>query len=52
MTPVRNLSSIWPVVFVGIMVCYLGYVIDKADKAAAHRQCARNADALKSDEGE
>jgi hypothetical protein len=26
--------------------------LDEADKAVAHRQCARNADALKSDEGE
>jgi hypothetical protein len=25
---------------------------DKADQAIAHRQCARNVDALKSDEGE
>ena len=25
---------------------------DEADEAVAHRQCARNADALKSDEGE
>jgi hypothetical protein len=26
--------------------------LHEADKAIAHRQCARNADALKSDEGE
>lgn len=26
--------------------------LDEADEAVAHRQCARNADALKSDEGE
>ena len=26
-------------------------MMNKADEAVAHRQCARNADALKSDEG-
>lgn len=26
-------------------------MVDKADKAAAHRQCARDADALKSEDG-
>jgi hypothetical protein len=29
----------------------LNYFTGKADKAVAHRQCARSADALKSDEG-
>ncbi len=49
----RNLNFICLVVFAVTMVCCSrACVVDKADKAVAHRQCARNADALKSDEGE
>jgi histone acetyltransferase SAS3 len=50
--PVRSLSCTYLVKFVVIMVCFTEAVgIHKADEAIAHRQCARNANALKSDEG-
>lgn len=49
---VRSLSCIWPVVFVATMVClHEKYIFHEADEAVAHRQCARNAEALKNDEG-
>ena len=49
--PVRNSSCTSLVKFAVIMVCLPRLGMYKADKALAHQQCARNADALKSDEG-
>lgn len=47
----KNSSFTWLVESVETMVCFRVRNKNKADEAAAHRQCARNADALKSDDG-
>lgn len=53
MTPVRNSSFTWPVMFAGIMVCsHWVTTTFQADKAIAHQQCARDAKALKLEDGE
>lgn len=52
MTQARNSSCTWLAVFAATMVCFdVDVVFDEADKAVAHRQCARNAEALKSEDG-
>jgi hypothetical protein len=55
MIPVKNLSSTCLVGSAEIMVCYLEnwgkFIFYEADEAVAHRQCARNSDALKPDDG-
>jgi hypothetical protein len=51
-TLVRSLSCIYLVMFVVIMVCLPSRrQYTRADGILAHRQCARNANALRSDEG-
>jgi len=53
MTPAKNLSCTYLAMFVVTMVCLsvTEYGVNEADNVLAHRQCARNANALKSEDG-